>query len=261
MALQIGFSNQYYTLWNVSQTELHNGYFYYTIFHFNYIQNLSKDMDKAIEKASQMGCTDLIVNEELRGRNNSWEKKEIDKTKLELTENDILMSILCSNNKENLVEGVRPQALKVLVNRGYLTNINGIYTISSQVENMKRFFEDRENFLKIEVPTIFSIEKTPDSMGELIKSINNIHYCLRFKVKSQYYNGITSYLICDKTGKGKRTKGKSIELVDFKIESKECDSYPFGTWGDDDYRIYDKDEDFTFYGNITIEVNDIKVVK
>ena len=98
-------------------------------------------------------------------------------------------------------------------------------------------------------------------MGELIKSINNIHYCLRFKVKSQYYNGITSYLICDKTGKGKRTKGKSIELVDFKIESKECDSYPFGTWGGDDYRIYDKDEDFTFYGNITIEVNDFKVVK
>ena len=262
MALQIGFTNQYYTLWNVSKTELHNGYFYYDIYHFNYIQNLSKDMNKAIEKASEMGCIDLEVNPDLYGKNNhSWTKKEINKEKLVLTENDHLMSILLSNNPENLVEGVRKQALSVLVERGYLVDVDGIYTISSQVENMKKFRKDREDFINSETLDVFTIEKNPNSMGELFIRINNINYTLNFKVKSQYYNGITSYLICDKSGKGKRTKGKSIKLTDFRVENKEYDDYPFGTWGNSEYRIYDEDKDFTFYGTVSIVVDDFKVIK
>ena len=77
--LQIGFSNKYYTLWNVvNETEYSGseGQYSYSVTRFTYIQNLSLVEENAIAKAKEKGCTDLCINDELRGRSGrSWEKR------------------------------------------------------------------------------------------------------------------------------------------------------------------------------------------
>jgi hypothetical protein len=81
--LRIGFTTQYYTLWDVT-TEVQysvasqgsNGdvkYYPYAVTTYQYLQNLSKDLVKAQEKASSMGCVSLEADKELFGRNSSWE--------------------------------------------------------------------------------------------------------------------------------------------------------------------------------------------
>lgn len=71
MALVIGFANFFYTLWDVGTTEryedegrVHVG----TNYHFHYIKNISRDLDKA--KALY---PDLEVNEDLRGKTGSFD--------------------------------------------------------------------------------------------------------------------------------------------------------------------------------------------
>lgn len=60
----IGFANQYYTLWNVTKTKVAiNPFQVIERSHFTYIQNLSKDLEKAKEKISG----DFVLDLELRG--------------------------------------------------------------------------------------------------------------------------------------------------------------------------------------------------
>lgn len=73
---KIGFTKQYYTIWDISSDVVYSGtqgnYTANMVTHYNYIQNLSMDLDKAIEKAKEMGATNLVVDEDLFGRNSSW---------------------------------------------------------------------------------------------------------------------------------------------------------------------------------------------
>lgn len=69
----IGFAREYYTLWqmvtipkyeNIEGSRTHVG----TEYNYNYIQNLSKDLDKAIDKVEKSwGVKDPEVDESLRG--------------------------------------------------------------------------------------------------------------------------------------------------------------------------------------------------
>lgn len=70
MALKIGFTNKYYTLWDVSEPyKVYTGkHSYYEKVDYYYIQNLSFDIEKAIEKAAMLGCKTNEVDEELYGR-------------------------------------------------------------------------------------------------------------------------------------------------------------------------------------------------
>lgn len=77
MALAIGFTNKYYTLWDVSSEKNYstvNGTHYLAsvTYQNNYHQNLSMDLDKAIEKAKEMGVTSLEVQSDLRGVSRSF---------------------------------------------------------------------------------------------------------------------------------------------------------------------------------------------
>ena len=77
--LQIGFSTKYFTLWNVStetkyRTVNHKHYACGVNTHYTYIQNLSMDLDKAIEKAKGFGCTDLAPYDDLHGKSKSFTK-------------------------------------------------------------------------------------------------------------------------------------------------------------------------------------------
>jgi hypothetical protein len=77
--LQIGFSTKYFTLWDVrNETEYSGseGQYSYNVTKFTYIQNLSLVEEKAIAKAKEKGCTQLGINDELRGRSGrSFEKR------------------------------------------------------------------------------------------------------------------------------------------------------------------------------------------
>lgn len=75
--LKIGFTNKYFTLWDVSSEDSYstfNGKHYksHTTTHFTYHQNLSMTESEAKKKASDMGCTELSVDSDLRGKHNSW---------------------------------------------------------------------------------------------------------------------------------------------------------------------------------------------
>lgn len=77
MSLKIGFSTQYYTLWDVvTSKEFTQGNKFYNVTHFNYIQNLSYSEKEAIKKASDMGCIDLVPDEELKGKSASFMTKD-----------------------------------------------------------------------------------------------------------------------------------------------------------------------------------------
>lgn len=77
MALRIGFSTQYYTLWDVNFQVTYDGQGrpYYNTYYM-YIQNLSIDLDKATQKAIKKGCQDTEIDHELFGRNTYFETKK-----------------------------------------------------------------------------------------------------------------------------------------------------------------------------------------
>jgi hypothetical protein len=77
--LHIGFSTEFYTLWDVQSNPVYEtvqtargpvSYVAYYNTSYYYIQNLSKDLGQAQEKARQMGCTDLEPDTDLYGRGN-----------------------------------------------------------------------------------------------------------------------------------------------------------------------------------------------
>lgn len=78
MSLKIGFANTFYTLWDVSSEDCYsttpNGVHYlsHTQRVSTYLQNLSKTLDVAIEKAKEKGCTDLVPSDSLRGHSRSF---------------------------------------------------------------------------------------------------------------------------------------------------------------------------------------------
>jgi hypothetical protein len=82
MALKIGFTNEYFTLWSVSTEEVYatapNGQHYLSGIKTNYfyMQNLSKDEANAKRKAAELGCNDLDVDSDLYGRKGSWKKTQ-----------------------------------------------------------------------------------------------------------------------------------------------------------------------------------------
>lgn len=70
MALRIGFTRKYFTLWNVTDPykKYVDKYNYYMHVDYQYLRNLSMDESKAIEKAKAAGCVDLVPDHDLYGR-------------------------------------------------------------------------------------------------------------------------------------------------------------------------------------------------
>lgn len=82
--LRIGKANEYFTLWSVSnETRYTSQKQPYEVTHFLFMGNLSKDLNKAQEKAKNKGCKDLTPDESLRGQTrwersgNTWEPEQI----------------------------------------------------------------------------------------------------------------------------------------------------------------------------------------
>lgn len=72
MSLAIGFTNVYYTLWSVRVDGVYDdkGYLIGNNITSTYLKNLSKDKDQAIAKAKELGATDLVPDNSLKGYKN-----------------------------------------------------------------------------------------------------------------------------------------------------------------------------------------------
>ena len=72
MSLAIGFTNVYYTLWNVRIDGVYDdkGNLIGNNITSTYLKNLSKDKDQAIAKAKELGATDLVPDNSLKGYKN-----------------------------------------------------------------------------------------------------------------------------------------------------------------------------------------------
>lgn len=114
----IGFAGTFYTLWNIESEKINLGIgASYNKITCTYYKNLSKDLNDAILKAG----TDN-VDETLKGKRKSFQYKTpiVIEPKL-ITECERLWTIICVNNREYMVDGVRLQAFEQAKKLGYLT--------------------------------------------------------------------------------------------------------------------------------------------
>lgn len=225
--LKIGKSTKYYTLWNVTSelqyTTNSRGEHLpsYNKVSFTYLQNLSLDKDKAIEKAKSKGVTELEPDEELFGRNRSWSRREYIQKVYEpyqfrfgKYESSDIRDCEDSNYLrwyfgETSNEFARDRVIELEPN---------VYTIYDEriekIEDVEKWAEQDElrviieNSLKINGYVDVTPTRHVDYMGLL--NINGVNYFFK-NVKSQYYNGFDYYLPVI-NGKGKRIKNKNVRF-------------------------------------------------
>jgi hypothetical protein len=212
--MAIGFTTEYYTLWSIS-TDIRyaNEYTTYQVTNFVFIQNLSKDLDKAVAKAIEMGVTDTEVDTDLYGRKNSWNDRkpnEIDLEKLPYCEKHDLFMICCANRTENTTE-VRKKAVEVLLQKGYAVMVGSVLVDINDAEYLKAVkenWENRMNYVELE----FIMETNCDCQGGYL----NFQFS---SIKECYYNGYTYCLPCV-NGKGKKVKGKKIIVTEYTLQDR-----------------------------------------
>ena len=254
MSLAIGFTNKYFTLWNVYSREETvgdvNSWTTYTVTNRYFIQNLSMDLESARKKAKEMGCKNLIVDEELHGVSQSWSSKEVKEsysnpelfkfgrykgTRIDETlesEIDYLLWYLSEQSWEKDMEHIS-YIRKFLVDEFGFVNILG----KTPNETESIFRTKKEANAELEAETLHYIkEDFLDScylktslVGTLIRNVNDCGYgflyvqnekadievdlCVHFEdIKANWYNGFEYYLPIDSKGKAKKVKNKTIEV-------------------------------------------------
>lgn len=236
----IGFTNKYYTLWEIWEEHrpLGNGRSY-VITHYNYIKNISFDRETAISK-----YPDLPIDETLRGHTRSWNSTKevwdnVDTFRFgkycgeKIEENTDTQYIVWY--WDNVSADHKEYVEKVLVDRGYEVRERTYHystgdSISRYLMSPDALEEERINKEKFnkEVEAVktateltFLCEFNPDENGEYWQSGDTIHYHFP-KVKENYYNGFNYYLPVLK-GKAKRVKNKTIVVTEFTYEI--CENY------------------------------------
>lgn len=234
--LRIGFANKFYTLWyidtqpNYSQNDRGQITLNYTKVIYTYLQNLSIDEQNAKDKAKLKGCTDLEVDNELFGRNSSFQtvvKSYCDlyrnlspffefgkyrDTKInECTDMNYLFWYYhdCSNR----------YAKSILLNNGYFesqTDINYLITLEQFNE-----YEERIKSKQLADAELEEIELSGSGHIVFTPSYNLNQYggteykgiAIYFKdYKTLSYNGYNYSIPCV-NGVGKKIKGKELVLL------------------------------------------------
>lgn len=264
--LAIGFTNKYYTLWDIQVTDNYNQNergqitMQYTTVAYTYLSNLSIDLTKAQEKAKMRGCQNLEPDNDLYGRNKSWDftKKEIVKESLENCERDELIMLCCANRTENTTE-VRRKAVQVLLDKNLCQKVNNIITVSEHVDKMKQYFQEKQTLLNLEIPKKLTIQGNPTNEG----FISSGDFTLKFaNLKENYYKGIPYYLPVDKNGKSKRVKNKNIEITEYTIDYSELNEIPYSTWKANDINelFYTEKDSYLYNNKPVVNVIDFKVI-
>lgn len=226
--LKIGFSNKYFTLWNVeTTTEFTNvGGFAlpYQRTVYCYLKNLSMTEEEALKKASFLGCEDLDVDVELYGRNASFDKKremfsripsdksfffefgKIKDTKIQdCNDSDYLFWYL--NETQNIHCRERLIAEFGFVDfNGQLVHQEHATVLIKRERIIQQVLQDGRVFGVM-------VGNLSEYGGGSIEVEENVVLGIRFnEFKVCDYNG-HKYGLPVKNGKGKRVKGHSIEVV------------------------------------------------
>ena len=218
--LQIGFSTKYFTLWDVqNETEYSGseGQYSYNVTRFTYLQNLSLVEEKAIAKAKEKGCTELGINEELRGRSGrSFEKRTPIKEEFELhqfTYGKYRGDDIRENTDVNYLKWYFNETELMLVaervcelDSDYSIYENGLVT-SEQLDNITKT-NTIEAGLKKTGTIQLQMERNLDTYGFV--QIDGIPYSFENYVERSY-NGY-GYGLPTLNGKAKRVKNKIIEV-------------------------------------------------
>ena len=231
----IGFTNKYYTLWEISEETkpLGNG-ISYIVTHYNYIKNISFDKETAISK-----YPNAVIDENLRGKTQSWESKKevwdnVDTFRFgkyrgeKITGSDIsylewYWDQVDSEHKDYVS--------KILVENGYeirkycYKTENGTteseYLMSPEClrEEARCKEELNKKIAELNTSNVLDlfIESNPDYEGNYRDG--NIIYHFK-EVKENYYKGFNYYLPVI-NGKAKRIKNKKIVIKKFewKVEN------------------------------------------
>lgn len=223
--LLIGFTNIYFTLWEFTEVLRKN---YETgriekVSVYTYIQNLSIDKDKAIEKARLHGVTNLEPDENLKGRNDNSSFEIIHRPSQE----DAMYFCfgkyngmdICKCYDNDYINWYRKQtnskvALEILLEREYVSEYNGEYLTPEEKESAikyKALLDSRDTFPKSGVIE-FKLTHNLTPGGVLKQEVKDFSPFpdVRFKdAKRMVYNGIP-YGVPTIDGKGKRAKDKII---------------------------------------------------
>ena len=235
--LRIGFTQKYFTLWSVTSTprfttdwtgkshqvgvdSVHT-----------YIQNLSMNEDKAIEKARVRGVTDLVPDTDLYGKNRSFRSysswnviveeksphnfqfgKYYDNPIKETKDIDYLLWYYNHQPVYKISDVDFPLHNKVCVDKILeLSDEHCIYQDElweiSGMEASKKYEANRE-FLKEYGYYIAVIEKNVDDHGMLF--VDGIEFYFP-EIRAQYYQGFEYYLPAI-NGKAKRIKKKRVKI-------------------------------------------------
>lgn len=228
----IGFTNKFYTLWEITEETrpLGNGH-NCIVTHYNYIKNISFDKETALAK-----YPNAIFDDNLRGKTISWEStKEVwdnvdvyrfGKYKYEKIDNRELNYLAWYWN--NIYEEDHKKFVEdVLTANGYeirtytYTNLVTGEEVSSKhlitPEDLEIEHQNNKEFnmtlaeLEAGNPINVFIKSNPDSEGNYNDGNVNYHFQ---EVKENWYSGFTYYLPV-LNGKAKRIKNKNIIIKNY----------------------------------------------
>ena len=226
----IGFSNKYYTAWEIySETETTN-YGKREITHYQYIKNLSFDFDAAKSKWDG----DFI--EGIRGKYNSFdtEKHIYDPEVFSfgkyygtlISENKDYDYIhwyynqICEENPTKQMEIIKG----ILEPLGYVFEKYQCYSPDAWkvIQNYRKEIEEtKQRILNKDIDFIATSNLRIDIEDETKGYIEENHICYAFEnVKELWYNG-RNYGLPTINGKAKRIKNKKIIVTDFEIKDLE----------------------------------------
>ena len=226
----IGFSNKYYTAWEIySETETTN-YGKREITHYQYIKNLSFDFDTAKSKWNG----DFI--EGLRGKSHSFdtEKHIYDPEVFSfgkyygtlISENkdydymNWYYNQICVENPTKQMEIIKG----ILEPLGYVFEKYQCYSPDAWkvIQNYRKEIEEaKQRILNKDIDFIATSNLRIDIEDETKGYIEDNHICYAFEnVKELWYNG-WNYGLPTINGKAKRIKNKKIIVTDFEIKDLE----------------------------------------
>ena len=255
MALKIGFTNKYFTLWNVTESKQYHtdsqGKNHLSHIHtnYNYKQNLSFDKDKAIIKAEAKGCTDLEPDTDLYGTTRSFRKTKYIELPPEVFENHVFHYgkhfrkdirecydggyVRWFFQQENYTGDEQKQILmeRICELFDYYVIYKGELITEQALENIKvgkarEKFIAENGYLEVE-----KLQKNFDEDGRLYIGVD----LFVEKVKEYYYQDWAYYLPVF-NGKGMRIKNKKVR---FYIDRK-ADVNGIPTWIVDNIEIIKK---------------------
>jgi hypothetical protein len=235
MALAIGFTTKFYTLWDVSIETNYSETGQYDVAHFCFLRNLSFDKDKAIEKAKELGCTELEPDKELYGRNNSFstrrnEKIYNDKFQLgkykgkllsECDDLDYLVWYYYNNGRGGVDHFtlVKDRILELTDEYVYVND----YLITRANYEAQQRANEFEKLMKLggelEVTVISNIKEQGGETLQIEVQLDNEDFTRKLlidpktqPVKWATYRGY-NYALPMENGKGKRIKNKKVKLT------------------------------------------------